>query len=206
MCDVLGLARPFSTGHATYLLVECAGRQDPTDTLVDALAGIDGIADAAVATDAPRRAALWRYREAHGEAINTAGIPLKLDVAVPPGRLPELEAAVQNALAGVAPDARLIVFGHLGEGNLHINVLDADGLEDPITDAVLGIVAGLGGSIGAEHGVGQAKVRWLSLTRSQEELAVMTAAKRALDPNWLLNPGVVLPVPGRPPATNGRST
>jgi FAD/FMN-containing dehydrogenase len=203
VCDTLGLARPFPSDHPTYLLVECAGRDDPTEGLAAALGDVDGIADAAVAHDGPRRAALWRYREAHGEAINTAGIPLKLDVAVSPERLPELEAEVRAAVGDIAPAARLILFGHLAEGNLHVNLVDAGAQEaeaDRVTEAVLGIVARLGGSIGAEHGVGQAKVRWLPLTRSEEELAVMTAVKRAFDPSWLLNPGVVLPVPPAPPS------
>jgi FAD/FMN-containing dehydrogenase len=202
VCEALGLPRPFSSSHATYLLVECAGRHDPTDGLAADLAGIDGIADAAIADDGPRRAALWRYREAHGEAINAAGVPIKLDVAVPVSDLARFDHELRRTVAEVAPAARLIVFGHLAEGNLHVNLLDAtegeDG-EDDVTDAVLELVARFGGSIGAEHGVGQAKVRWLPLSRSGEELAAMEAVKRALDPGWLLNPGVVLPLPDPPP-------
>jgi FAD/FMN-containing dehydrogenase len=195
VCDTLGLARPFPTDHPTYLLVECAGRHDPTDGLAAALADIDGIVDAAVADDAPRRAALWRYREAHGEAINTAGVPVKLDVAVPLRDLARFEDEVRSVVDTTVPAARLIIFGHVAEGNLHVNLLGAADRAEAVTVAVLELVAGFGGSIGAEHGVGQAKVRWLPLTRSGEELAAMNAVKRALDPRWLLNPGVVLTVP-----------
>ena len=161
------------------------------------LADVDGIADAAIASDGPRRVALWRYREAHAEAINLAGVPLKLDVAVPfrPRRL--LEEQLRAIAAAAAPQGRLIVFGHLAEGNLHVNLLGSEDRWRRFTAAVMALVARLGGSIGAEHGVGQAKVRWLPMTRSGEELAAMVAVKRALDPDWLLNPGVILPVPER---------
>jgi FAD/FMN-containing dehydrogenase len=195
VCDALGLSPPFTRHHATYVLAECAGVRDPTDDLTAALTEIETIDDAAIATDAPRRAALWRYREAHTEAINATGVPLKLDVAVPVPGLARFEHDVKVLVADIAPAARLILFGHLAEGNLHVNVLDAGDRDEAVTDGVLRLVAGVGGSIGAEHGVGRAKVRWLPLTRSPEELAAMEAVKGALDPGWLLNPGVVLPVP-----------
>jgi FAD/FMN-containing dehydrogenase len=195
VCGTLGLARPFQRDHPTYLLVECAGRVDPTEGLAAVLADIDGIAEAAVAADGPRRAALWRYREAHSEAINTAGVPVKLDVAVPVRDLARFEDDVRGVVDATAPGARLVIFGHLAEGNLHVNLLGAADRAEVVTDAVLELVAAFGGSIGAEHGVGQAKVRWLPLTRTREELAAMNAVKRALDPRWLLNPGVVLPIP-----------
>jgi FAD/FMN-containing dehydrogenase len=193
VCDSLGLARPFIVDHPTYLLIECAGRHDPTDPLAATLAELDLVDDAALASDAPRREALWRYREAHAEAIAAAGIPLKLDVAVPLGRLADFEREVRGTIAELAPRARLVVFGHLAEGNLHVNVLDTPSTYERITDTVLPIVARHGGSIGAEHGVGRAKVPWLPLTRPPAELAAMRAVKLALDPKWLLNPGVVLP-------------
>ena len=91
-----------------------------------------------------------------------------------------------------SPQARPIVFGHLGEGNLHVNVLDAPD-EEKLTDAVLHLVADLGGSISSEHGVGRAKAAWLHLSRSTTEIAAMRAIKASLDPAGLLNPGVLLP-------------
>ena len=99
-----------------------------------------------------------------------------------------------------APQARTIVFGHLNEGNVHVNVLDVigsgvdgDRQAEQIEDAVLRLVGGLGGTISSEHGVGRAKTGWLALSRSAEEIAAMTAIKRALDPAGTLNPGVLLP-------------
>src|SRR5204863_10115994 len=118
-----------------------------------------------------------------------AGVPVKLDVAVPPAALPAAETAIRAAILAAAPSAQVIVFSHLAEANLHVNVLSADSLEDEVTDAALRTVAAHGGSISAEHGVGRAKARWLPLTRSAGEIAVMRAIKSALDPNGLLNPG-----------------
>ena len=152
-------------------------------------------AEAAAAGDAAGCRALWRYREAHTEAISATGVPVKLDVAVPAGALPEFVDRVTPVVRAVAADARVVLFGHLAESNLHVNVLGVDPASDRVTDAVLRLAAGLGGSISAEHGVGRAKVAWLGLSRSPAEVAAMVAVKRALDPAWLLNPGVLLPFP-----------
>ncbi len=190
-----GLPAPFAVAYPAFLLIECAGATGQEDAVVTALGEAGGVLDAAVASDPRGRAALWRYREAHTESINAAGVPVKLDVSVPVRALAEAVAALPKIVAAAAPGSRLIVFGHVNEGNLHVNVLDAGGYEHEATDAVLRLVAGYGGSISAEHGVGRAKVGWLPLSRSATELAAMTAVKRALDPAGLLNPDVLLPRP-----------
>ncbi|MEN3362149.1 MAG: hypothetical protein V7637_6131, partial [Mycobacteriales bacterium] len=171
------LPAPFGTEPASYLLLECAGWDDPTDTLANALEGLPEIRDVAVAADPAGRAALWRYRAAHTEAINAAGTPLKLDVAVPPAALPAAEDAIRAAALAVAPASRTILFGHLAEANLHVNILDALPVAEQVTDAVLQVVTERGGSISAEHGVGRAKSRWLGLSRSPVEIATMRAVK-----------------------------
>jgi FAD/FMN-containing dehydrogenase len=107
----------------------------------------------------------------------------------------ELAAALE-AVAAVAPRARTIIYGHLGDRNLHVNVLGPDPHDEAVDEAVLELVGEFGGSISSEHGVGVAKRRWLHLTRSPEEIAVMAAVKDALDPQGILNPGVLLPDPG----------
>jgi FAD/FMN-containing dehydrogenase len=114
-------------------------------------------------------------------------------VSVPTGRLPSLVAALDSTITSVCPAARTIVFGHVNEGNLHVNVLDTGALHDEVTDAVLRLVASLDGSISSEHGVGRAKVAWLGLSRTPAEVAAMRALKDALDPTGTLNPGVLLP-------------
>jgi FAD/FMN-containing dehydrogenase len=192
--DQTGLPAPFGTAHPAYVLAECAAREDPTDDLLGVLErAADGILDATVASDPRGRQALWSYRESHTESINAAGVPVKLDVAVPLTALAATVAALPGAVAQVAPGARVILFGHVNEGNLHVNVLGALDRDERVSDAVLRLVASYGGSISAEHGVGRAKRAWLSLSRSAEEIAMMRAIKHAVDPAGLLNPGVLLP-------------
>lgn len=188
-----GLPAPFEADFPAYLLLECADRTDPTDALVEAVGEAEGLLDARVASDPAGQRALWAYREQHTEAINAEGVPVKLDVSVPLRALPGLVEQLAPTVHAVVPDARLVVFGHVHEGNLHVNVLGAGDLGEQVTDAVLRLVASLSGSISSEHGVGRAKVEWLSLSRSAAEIAAMRAIKDALDPQGTLNPGVLLP-------------
>jgi FAD/FMN-containing dehydrogenase len=176
--DLLDLPAPLPDRWPAYVLVETVGT---VEELAGALAGAE---DAVLAGDAADRARLWRYREGITESISRAGVPVKLDVSVPYDRLAE----VWDTLAG---DPGTVLFGHLAEANLHVNVLGA-GDEAAVTDRVLRLVAAAGGSISAEHGIGRAKAPWLHLTRSPAELAAMRAVKKALDPAGILNPGVVL--------------
>ena len=142
------------------------------------------------------RARLWRFRESHTEAVAAQGPVVKLDVAVPPGRLDEHVAAIRAAAHAVAPGGTTYVFGHLAEANLHVNVVGAADRREEVTDAVLRCVAAVGGSISAEHGIGRAKARWLPLARSSAEIALLREVKRAWDPGLLLGPGVLVAEPG----------
>lgn len=195
-----GAARPFTAAHPSYLLVEVADRHDPTEDLATLLADLPEVRDAAVASDGPGRARLWRLREGHTEAISALGVPHKLDVAVTPGRLPELSARLPAVVEAAAPGARLITFGHLADGNLHVNVVGPDPLDDAVDAAVIRLVAELEGSISAEHGVGVHKAAYVPLVRGAGDRAAMAAVKRALDPAGMLNPGVLF---ADPPAGHG---
>jgi len=203
VCEQARLPRPMAAvdSHA-YLLVEVADRVDPSERLLGALeevsASVDGIADAVVGEDTTARHKLWRYREAHTESVNAVGVPVKLDVAVPLAVLSTAVEELPSVVAKVAPAARTIIWGHLNEGNLHVNVLGVmgpgdDKLAHAVEAAVLGYVTERGGSISAEHGVGRAKTAYLSLARSPAEMAALRAIKSALDPKGLLNRGVLLP-------------
>jgi FAD/FMN-containing dehydrogenase len=195
VCDAFGLPPPFPRAWPAYVLVEVAAVHDPTEDLAAAVGSVTNIGDVAVAADAARRHTLWRYREDHTLAINTLGPPHKLDVTVPLDVLAAFVLEVPELVAGVAPDARTWLFGHVGDGNLHVNVTGVAPDDERVDDAVLTHVASLGGSISAEHGIGTAKRRWLHLNRSDAELASMRAIKRALDPDNVLNPNVLLPPP-----------
>ena len=192
VCETTGMAHPFATKHPVYVLLEASGPADPTEVLAEAVAAQDDLLDVAVATDGARRDELWTYREEHTAAINGLGPPHKLDVTLPLSGLAAFAAAVPAAIAAVAPDARCWLFGHVGDGNLHVNVTGVDPEDESVDDAVLRLVVASGGSISAEHGIGTAKRRWLPLQRSAAELEVFAAVKRALDPNGILNPHVLL--------------
>ncbi len=186
------LAAPLPRDWPVYLLVECAGRRDPSESLFEVLAGLDLPDDAtAVATDAVGVERLWAYRERHTEAVSALGVPHKLDVTLPQSRLAEFEPAVRELVAEVSPGARLVLFGHIGDGNLHVNVVGPDPEDETLDRAVLELVASMDGSISAEHGIGRAKAAWLHLSRSPSELSVMRAVKAALDPEGRLNRGVL---------------
>jgi FAD/FMN-containing dehydrogenase len=191
-----GLGLPFDRSYPAYLLVECAGRVGSAGLLVDELAGALGecpqVQATAVAVDAASRERLWAYRERHTEAINAAGIPHKLDVTLPFDQLVDFERAVRARLTEVAPRSRVVCFGHLGDGNLHVNILGPPPDDFEVDDAVLRLVAAMGGSISAEHGIGVAKRAALERSGRPADLAAMRAIKRALDPRGILNPGVLV--------------
>ncbi|MGH9092737.1 MAG: FAD-binding oxidoreductase, partial [Acidimicrobiales bacterium] len=192
-CRSAGLAPPFAAAHPAVLLVEASAARDPLDELSAAVASLEGVADVAVATEPSRAAALWRYREAHTEAVNALGAPHKLDVALPAGALAAFVARVPGVVAAADPHARTWLWGHVGDGNVHVNVTGVAPDDDRVDDAVLRAVVAEGGSISAEHGIGTAKRRWLGLVRSPAELDAFRALKAALDPDGVLNPHVLLP-------------
>ncbi|MEY2459175.1 MAG: hypothetical protein QOG30_1005, partial [Acidimicrobiaceae bacterium] len=192
VCSTFDLPRPLATPAGAYLLVECADHVDQSTNLAAAIPEL-GVVDAAVATDTNRRVELWRYREAHTEAINLLGPPHKLDVTLAVGGLAGFVDSVKARVLAVEPSAQVWLFGHAADGNLHVNVTGVDPADERIDAAVLGLVADMGGSISAEHGIGTAKKQWLHFNRSAAEIAAMRAIKRALDPAGILNPNVLLP-------------
>ena len=193
VCRTLGLAPPFDRLPPAALLVEAGDRRDPALALGDAVAGLTGVVDAAVATDALRRRDLWRYREAHTEVIARLGAPHKLDVTLPAGELAAFVEEVPALVHVVAPDATTWCFGHAADGNVHVNVTGVDPGDGRVDEVVLSRVAALGGSISAEHGIGRAKRRFLHLARTPGDIEAMRTIKAALDPAGICNPGVLLP-------------
>jgi FAD/FMN-containing dehydrogenase len=201
---VAGLPEPLPGRHHGYLLTELAAEPggQKADHQLELLATLLP-PSTALATDVRGMAALWAYRERLTESISAAGVPHKMDVALPAARLAEFCADLPAVVASGAgargrdADSLLIVFGHLGVGNLHVNVVGPDPDDYSVDAAVARLAADHGGSVAAEHGVGRAKTGWLAWTRSPAELAAMRAIKTALDPADLFNPGVLLP-PARP--------
>lgn len=197
------LSSPFGRPYPLYLLLEVAAAPGSPagspviDELAETLGELDAVRDAVLAATPADRRKLWELREAHTEAVSAAGVPVKLDVAVPLPALAGFERRLPDVVRAVSPGCLPILFGHIAEGNVHVNLLEAteDDADGAVTDAVLRLVAELGGSISAEHGIGLAKRRWLPLTRSAADVAAMRAVKQALDPAGILSPGRVLPPP-----------
>jgi len=194
VCRHSGLTPPWPEPSEVYLLIECSGRTSPLEEMMEVLSDLDVDDSAtAVATDPTGIERLWSYRERHTESVSAIGIPHKLDVTLPLGSLGQFEPAVRRRVEEVAPGSTAILWGHVGDGNIHVNVVGPRPEDERVDLAVLELVAGLGGSISAEHGIGRAKTAWLGLSRSEAEVAAMRAIKTALDPQGILNPGVLLP-------------
>jgi FAD/FMN-containing dehydrogenase len=195
MALVMGHAggeRPFPEAHPAYLLAEVDGSADPTDELVAAIEAAGNLVrDAVIAADESGRTRLWRLRERHTEAVNAQGIPHKLDVAVPVSSLAAYATQVRDAILRAAPNASVYLYGHILDGNLHVNVVGPASDDERVDAVILKLAIAMGGTISAEHGIGVAKTAWLTRDRSAADVAAMRAIKRALDPSGMLNPGVL---------------
>jgi FAD/FMN-containing dehydrogenase len=196
---------PLPEVHAFHALIELADTRDDglseqlEGTLSEALeAGL--VQDAVIAQSGAQASAFWRLREGISQAQVRAGKAVKHDIAVPISALPDFCAKAEVALRAYAPDCAIINFGHLGDGNLHYNVL-----LPPETDShaakhetlnlnriVHDLVQEANGSISAEHGVGQLRRDELGHYKSPIEMEIMRTVKRAFDPNNRMNPGKLL--------------
>ena len=193
VAEQTGVAPVLDPATPVQVLVEAVGPPDPAPALAAVLDGLPGMGVVAVATDARRAATLWQGREAHTEAIGRVGTPRKYDVTLPSHRLAEFCEAVPGLVAAADGAASTWLFGHVADGNIHVNVTGVD--EDrgaAVDDIVLGAVLERGGSISAEHGIGTAKRGWLARDRAAGDLAAMRAIKTALDPDGICNPNVLL--------------
>lgn len=184
-CSVLGLGWPLGARHPVIVLLEVVDGGDATG-----FANLDE-RDVVVGLDASEQARLWSFRECQGEAFSSLGVTHKLDVSVP---LPVLAACADDLrdLVQAYPGVEAFgVFGHLADGNIHVEVHGPDAADHDVDQAVLRCVAGYGGSVSAEHGIGRAKADDLHLCRTGSEIAAMRAIKAAWDPQGLMNPGVI---------------
>jgi FAD/FMN-containing dehydrogenase len=193
VCSHTGLRAPFEVDAPIYLLLEVSGSEEAENVLSALLAqDADVVLDATLAASPARK--LWQYRDRHTESISAASHtpPVKLDVSVPVRHLADFFAALRSRLQAEHPDVRVICFGHIADGNIHVNVLDVPTeRQHSITDLVLRLVAGYHGSISAEHGIGHAKAAWIGLGRSENDIETMKRIRAAFDPAGLLNPHVL---------------
>ena len=189
-----------------HLLVELSGpgedealRASLEGFLSDALEK-GGIADAVLAQSGEQTMRLWTLRESISEAQKIEGVSIKHDISVPVSRIGEFLDSAGAALEAAWPGIRIVAFGHVGDGNLHYNQSRAVAGENSafiaatseVNRVVHDIVHALGGSISAEHGIGQLKREELRRYKSAVELDMMRAVKKALDPGGIMNPGKIL--------------
>jgi FAD/FMN-containing dehydrogenase len=203
-----GGAAPFAEPSARLVLIEvevplpgAAAREHSEAALGDVLGAAseaDEIDDALLAATPAQARGLWALREDISESLHRH-TPHKADIALPVARVGEFLAAWRPAVAARLPEIEALCFGHIGDGNLHLNLLRPDDLElseflarvHAFDDETYALVQAHGGSISAEHGVGLLKREHLHYTRSPEELAIFRGIKAALDPRGLFNPGKI---------------
>jgi FAD/FMN-containing dehydrogenase len=186
----LGLAAPVSGDW--LLLVELAGDSDPTDRLAAALGGVPLCGPPAVGVDPVGRQRLWQLREAMAEVVGLFGPPVKFDISLPLSAVASFAADAADLSERHAPQAIPLLFGHVGEGNLHLNVLRCDDAgESRIYGPMMELIAAQGGNVSSEHGVGSRKRAYLGMSRQSGDIAAMRTVKAALDPTGYLNPAVL---------------
>jgi FAD/FMN-containing dehydrogenase len=200
-----GARAPLARKAPWYVLAEVAwslegGLGAELERVLEDALGRGLIADGVIAKNEAERKALWALRENPTEAMAHEGLVLRHDIAVPVARVPELIEQGAAALAAAVPGVRIMPFGHLGDGNIHYNLLQPPGMAGDAFRArtaevqrlVFDVVAGLGGSISAEHGIGRMKRAELVARKPALELELMRTLKAVLDPKGILNPGAVL--------------
>jgi len=200
-----GCRDPLATPHPWYVLMELSSQQREglRDLLEDVLAeGMQRglIADAAIAGSLEQSKAFWRVREMFGEVQRHAGGSIKHDISVPVAAVPAFIKEANAAVTALIPGTRPLPFGHLGDGNIHYNVIQPAGVNkdtflkrwDDVNAVVFAVVKKYGGSISAEHGIGVMKRDLLPSVKDPVALDLMRGLKRMLDPKEILNPGKVL--------------
>jgi FAD/FMN-containing dehydrogenase len=201
----LGSRDPLATAYAWYVLIEISsGTDSGIDTVLETLlsdAMEQGLVlDAVLAASIEQAKALWRPRESMSEVQGREGGSIKHDVSVPVSDVARFLAEAIPAVERFVPGARVLPFGHVGDGNIHFNVSQPLGGDkeaflarwEEVNVVVHEIVARYNGSISAEHGIGQSKRVLLPGVKHAVEMEVMRSAKTMFDPNGILNPGKVL--------------
>ncbi len=174
------------------LLVELAADHDQTDRLAELLDGARMCGEPAVGVDAAAQQRLWQVRESLADVLGVYGPPLKFDVSLPLGSIHGFASEATHLLESRVPGALPVLFGHVGEGNLHLNVLRCppEG-ERELYEPMMELIARHGGNVSSEHGVGSRKRRYLGMSREAADIAAMRSLKVALDPTGYLNAAVL---------------
>jgi FAD/FMN-containing dehydrogenase len=202
-----GAVLPFARPAPAYALVELAtsrpdaGLRASLEKILETALADGVVTDAAIAESEAQRGAIWKLREEHSEAQKRAGASVKNDISVPVSKVAELIRRATAACEKLIQGVRAMPFGHMGDGNIHFNLVQPEGADPAwflaqdhaLMEVVNEVVRDLDGSFSAEHGIGRLKPYLMTDWRGGAELAVMRRIKQALDPNGIFNPGRVLP-------------
>lgn len=200
-----GSRDPLPASAAWQVLIELSDTMDsdldaPLEEVLAAAITAGEVRDAALARNETQAAAFWALRENISAAQKTEGISIKHDISLPVSRIAEFIERSDAQLAQTFPGVRIVCFGHLGDGNLHYNQSKPDGQDNAdfiartpaVNHLIHDLVHELGGSISAEHGLGQLKREEILRYKGDVEMDMMRAVKSALDPQGLMNPGKIL--------------
>ena len=193
------LRRPFAQLSSHYVLLEVE-RGENLDDWIESLFARELVTDGVLAQSPAEAADLWALREGISESLSATGMPHKNDIALPIAALEAFTAELDDVFTARYPGWEIAVFGHVGDGNLHINVMKPDMMEKQAflqhakaaDEAMFALVSRHQGSVSAEHGIGLLKKSALHFTRTEEEIAIMRGLKKLLDPRGILNPGKVV--------------
>jgi FAD/FMN-containing dehydrogenase len=203
--DHAGVARPFETSTPFYALVEFERDNDMTDAhvfeAVEQCMEEGWVVDAVMSQSVAQARALWRLREDISETISK-WTPYKNDISSTVSKVPELLATVDDVVHENYPDWEVVWYGHIGDGNLHLNILKPENLQieefkarcNDVSVAIFDAIKTLGGSVSAEHGIGTLKAPYLGYSKSDSEINAMRAIKAIFDPDGILNPGKVFSI------------
>ena len=195
--DVGGHQAFLPYGHRYYILVESSGIDQENGlnqfmTLLESLMEQGVIKDAVIAQSVQQAADLWHMRDDVGSLFDVLDPTAIFDVSMPIRRMEDYISGIESRLKARFPASRLSIFGHLGDGNLHLNFGPAPESErHDVEEIVYDELAKVHGSISAEHGIGLEKRPWLAYSRSKAEIALMQSLKQSLDPAGILNPGKI---------------
>ena len=200
-----GVRDPLQSQHPWYVLLEVSaqredGLRDSVEALLAEAIEDDLVADGTIAASLDQTKSFWHLRHSLPEVQKPEGGSIKHDVSVPVALVPQFIAQADAAVAQLIPGSRPVPFGHLGDGNIHYNVSQPVGADTAaflarwgdVNAVVDKIVLSLGGSISAEHGIGQLKRKSLPKVKDPVALDLMRSVKQMLDPNGIMNPGKVL--------------
>jgi FAD/FMN-containing dehydrogenase len=199
---IAGTRSPLDVQHPWFVLIECTGANIAELFHSSLMGSIErgAVTDAVVAHSTREANEFWRLRDSISEAQKCEGASLKHDVSVPVGRIGEFIEVTESAVLRLMPEARIVAFGHVGDGNVHFNISQPKEMSaqefsrrcGELSEAVYSITRSFNGSFSAEHGIGVAKRELLHRYRDPAELSMMRAVKRAFDPKNIMNPGKLL--------------